>query len=228
MDAGHGTRQVVVLNPNSSTDVTASMDACLAHQRTLTAHHITCHTLAGAPIGIETDADVNQVGPMVEGFVRATPADAYVIACFSDPGVAGLRRAGMPLVFGIAEAAYVGALLHGDRFGVISLGASSVARHRRMIEGFGLLSRLAGDRAVDMSVAEANDFDAAHAAIARTGAALIEDGAQVLILGCAGMGNQRAALQADLGCVVLDPVQAAVSAAVTALDMGYGAETLHV
>jgi Asp/Glu/hydantoin racemase len=47
------------------------------------------------------------------------------------------------------------------------------------------------------------------------------DGAGVVILGCAGMGAQRPALQAELGIPVIDPVQAAVAAAITALDLKY-------
>ncbi|MBU1306021.1 MAG: aspartate/glutamate racemase family protein, partial [Alphaproteobacteria bacterium] len=200
--------KIVVLNPNSSTTVTRSMAGCLAPLMAVTAHDIVCATLPHAPLGIETDADVAEVAPMVVDFVRDTPADAYVIACFSDPGVEAVRRITDKPVFGIAEAAYCGALLHGKRFGVISLGPSSIARHHAHIARLGLSERLGGDRAVDMSVAEANETHQAEAAIRVVGQRLREeDGADVLILGCAGMGAQRPGLQAALGCVVIDPVQ---------------------
>ncbi|WP_138468761.1 aspartate/glutamate racemase family protein [Poseidonocella sp. HB161398] len=220
--------KIAVLNPNSSEAVTRSMAACLEGQQALTGHRIECHTLAGAPEGIESDADVALVAPMVADWVARHEADAYVIACFSDPGLAAARKAVAKPVFGIAESAYVRALVLGERFGVISLGPSSIARHRAMIERLGLIARLGGDRAVDMSVAEANDAAAARAAV-RTVAQVLrdEDGAEVLILGCAGMGQQRGPLQAETGCIVVDPVQAAVSDAIQALDMNYVKGAVH-
>ena len=58
--------------------------------------------------------------------------------------------------------------------------------------------------------------------VARIGAALRdEDGADVVILGCAGLGTYRAALQAELGLPVIDPVQAGVALACTHAELGY-------
>ncbi|MBF9031064.1 hydantoin racemase [Rhodobacterales bacterium HKCCE3408] len=216
--------KIIALNPNSSKAVTASMAACLAPLRAATRHEIACTELPDAPIGIESDDDVATVSPMVGAFAAETEADALVVACFSDPGVAAARGAG-PVVVGIAEAAYYGALQHGERFGIISIGKASIARHAAHVGRLGLTARLAGDRSLDMSVAEANDADRAAARVMEIGRELREaDGADVLILGCAGLGEQRAALQAALGCTVIDPVQAGVAAAITALDLSYRAE----
>ncbi|MFC5737125.1 aspartate/glutamate racemase family protein [Sinirhodobacter huangdaonensis] len=215
--------KIAVLNPNSSTAVTASMEGCLAPLRAVTAHEITCYTLSEAPLGIETDDDVAQVAPMVVDFVRNTPADAYVIACFSDPGLAAARATTTKPIFGVAESAYCATLVLGESFGVISLGPSSIARHKAKIDALGLTSRLAGDRSIDMDVAEANDARHSRPTITRVAQDLLEkDKAEVLILGCAGMGEQRAGLQVGLGCIVIDPVQAAVSDAINALDLNYG------
>ncbi|HEY0275035.1 MAG TPA: aspartate/glutamate racemase family protein [Paenirhodobacter sp.] len=214
--------KIAVLNPNSTAAVTASMQRCLSTLAADSAHEISCFTLSAAPAGIETDDDVACVAPMVEDFVRTHPADAYVIACFSDPGLAAARAATTKPVFGIAESAYCGALVLGRRFGVISLGPSSVARHRRMIDAMGLGGRLAGDRSIEMGVVEANDAGHARDAVVQTGRVLLdEDKADVLILGCAGMGEQRPGLQDGLGCIVIDPVQAAVSDAIRALNLNY-------
>ena len=46
-------------------------------------------------------------------------------------------------------------------------------------------------------------------------------GADVVILGCAGLGNYRHALQESLGIPVIDPVQAGVALASTNLDLDY-------
>lgn len=213
--------KILVLNPNSSEKVTEAISASIAPLRSVTSHAIVCERLAGAPIGIETDEDVALVTPMVVETVRSSDADAIVVACFSDPGVVASRTSDRPVI-GIAEAGYYAALQLGPRFGVVSLGASSVARHAAHIERLGLTSRLAADRPVNMTVAEANDLNLAGDPVARTAKVLSEtDGAGVVILGCAGMGGHRPMLQRQLRLPVVDPVQAGVAAAINALDLNY-------
>ncbi|WP_323769771.1 aspartate/glutamate racemase family protein [Antarctobacter sp.] len=214
--------RILVLNPNSSEAITASIADCLAPQRALTRHEIHCAELADAPVGIETDDDVARVGPMVQARIAAGAIDATVVACFSDPGVAATRKAlpGRPVI-GIAEAAYYAALQLGQRFGVISLGPSSIARHAARLEELELLPRLAGDREISMNVAEGNRMESLPNIRATAEALRDRDGAEVIILGCAGMGLHRTALQRAIGLPVIDPVQAAVAAAITTLDLGY-------
>lgn len=217
--------KILVLNPNSSEKVTEAISVSIEPLRAVTEHVIVCDRLPGAPVGIETDDDVSFVAPMVVETITRSDADAFVVACFSDPGVVTARVATMRPVIGIAEAAYYAALQLAPRFGVVSLGASSVARHATQIERLGLISRLAADRPVNMSVAEANDLDLAGASVAETAKVLAEaDGAGVVILGCAGMGGHRPVLQRELGVPVVDPVQAAVAAAINALDLQYFAK----
>ena len=214
--------RILVLNPNSSATITASIADGLGPLSAVTRHEIVCTELPDAPAGIESDADVAQVTQMVPQAILAAQANAAVIACFSDPGVTQTRAA-LPdrPVIGIAEAAYYAALSLGDRFGVISLGPASVVRHAAHLARIGLTERLAGDRDIGMSVAEGNRPES-FATIQDVALELRDhDGAQVLILGCAGMGLHRAALQDALGLPVIDPVQAAVAAAVTQLDLGY-------
>lgn len=212
--------KILVLNPNGSQSVTATISESIAKLRAGTQHEIVCDYLPAAPLGIETDAHVAEVAPMVVKAVEESDADIVVVACFSDPGVALARETTKRTVIGIAEAAYYAALQHAPRFGVISLGPSSIARHAAHIERLGITSRLAGDRSMQMTVAEAADPHGAAEAVARTGTALRdEDGAGVVILGCAGMGAHRAKLQDKLGLAVIDPVQAATAAAITALDL---------
>lgn len=214
--------KILVLNPNGSADVTATIAASIAPLKARSSHEIVCDYLPDAPPGIETDAHVAEVTPMVVEAILKSDADAFVVACFSDPGVTQAREKTRRPIVGIAEAAYYASLQLAPRFGVVSLGPSSIARHARHIERLGLSERLAADRSVSMTVAEANDPHSAGASVARTAQTLKnDDGAGVVILGCAGMGGHRPALQQALGIPVIDPVQAAVAAAITALDLDY-------
>ncbi len=218
-------REIFVLNPNGSSRVTASIDSCIEPLRAVTRHRITCGYIPTAPEGIESDAHVAEVVPMVLDHTRRCSADAIIVACFSDPGVEAARTLVTVPVIGIAEAAYYAALQLGRRFGVISLGPTSVSRHARHLEKLKIARRLAGDRPVNMGVSEASSDGGITQAVIETGMALRDrDGADVVILGCAGMGKQRDRLQAVLGLPVVDPVQAAVATAVTQLDMGYFGE----
>lgn len=212
---------ILVINPNSSPSVTRSMQDCLSIVTDTSRHDITLTELAKSPPGIETDAHVEMVVPNIIERIGAHDADAYVLACFSDPGIDRVRATTARPVIGIAEAAYLTALGLGRRFGVVSLGPSSIGRHLRYLEALKIDGRLAGDRSIDMTIPQLMATDVVETVV-RTGRKLRdEDGADVVILGCAGLGSYRAALQRALGLPVVDPVQAGVALAVTTLDLQY-------
>ncbi|WP_027836158.1 aspartate/glutamate racemase family protein [Maritalea myrionectae] len=214
--------KILVINPNSSKSVTQSMAHCLAEIDGRTSHDIICIELSKSPPGIETDEHVAEVVPHILEAVAASDADAFVIACFSDPGIAKVRATTNKPVFGIAESAYLTALSLGSAFGIISMGPSSIGRHLRYLQHLQLDKRLAGDRAINITVPELMTSNVIEG-LGETGRALRDqDGADVLILGCAGLGNYRQDLQALLQLPVVDPVQAGVMHAINALDLNYG------
>jgi allantoin racemase len=214
-------RRILAINPNSSVDVTEAMESGLAAIRAETPFEVVCRTLESGPPGIESQADVEAVVMPLVALMRAEPADAYVIACFSDPGLALAREAiGVPVV-GIAESAMLLALGLGHRFGIIAILDASVRRHMRQIRALGLEHRLAGDRALNLNVHDSAAPDAIERIVAVGRELRDRDGADVLILGCAGMGQRRAALEDALGLPVIDPTQAAVARVASLLTLGY-------
>lgn len=220
--AGVGVSEILIINPNSSKGVTQSMEACLEPVRARSSHALHCVELAKSPAGIETDDHVTQVIPNIIEAVSTSQADAFILACFSDPGIAEVRKHVDRPVYGIAESAYLAAHALGNSFGIISLGQSSIDRHLRYLKTLKLDQRLAGDRSIDRTISQlvaANVVDI----VSQTARLLRdEDGADVVILGCAGLGGYRDALQQNLGIPVIDPVQAAATLAVTHLDLAYG------
>ena len=145
--------------------------------------------------------------------------DAFVIACYSDPGLPGCREATTRAVFGINEAGAVSALARGERFGVIAIAQASIRRHLRYLRQLGLTGHLAGERSLDLSVADTAADDRALAKMIAVGRELRDrDGADVVIMGCAGMARHRAPLEAALGITVIDPTQAAVAMAIGAVQ----------
>jgi Asp/Glu/hydantoin racemase len=157
--------------------------------------------------------------PLLRTVESDTLADAFVIACFGDPGLQVCREATRRPVFGIAECAVLTALARGDRFGVISLAARSIRSHRRYLRQMGLTSRLAGARPLDMSVAESASGEGALARMIEIGRDLTHiDGADVVIMGCAGMSRHRRALEEAISVPVIDPTQSAVAIAIGAVQ----------
>jgi allantoin racemase len=214
---------ILVINPNSNPAVTASFDAALAPLRFADGPTIRCATLAEGPFGIESQKDVEQVVLPLRRMVESdNAADAFVIACFSDPGLHVCREGTRRPVFGIAECAVLNALARGDRFGVIAIAAASIGRHRRYLRQIGMTERLAGERPLEMSVAETASGEDTLARMTEVGRELVEkDGADVLVMGCAGMARHRRPLEEALGVPVIDPTQAAVTMAIAAVQVAH-------
>lgn len=205
---------LIVINPNSSQVVTDGIDAAVEPLRAF-GTPIRCLTLAEGPPGIESQRQADlTIAPMLALAAAQTDALGYVIACFSDPGLYALRdQTSLPVV-GIQHAAVMTALTLGQRFGVIAILPPSIPRHLRAFGAMGVMDRLAGDRALGLGVAELADPDRSLAAMITTGKRLRDtDGADVLIMGCAGMARYRAALEDATGLPVVEPTQAAVSLA---------------
>jgi len=180
---------------------------------------IACLTLAEGPAGIETQTDVESVTLPLRSLISSdTQSDAFVIACYSDPGLHVCREATARPVFGINECAVLTALAQGDRFGVLAIKEASVRRHIRYLRQMGLIDRLAGERPLDMSVAETASGADTLARMISVGQELRDrDGADVIVMGCAGMARHRRSLEAELGMPVIDPCQAAVAMAIGAV-----------
>ncbi len=216
--------RILVINPNSSASVTAAIDDAVATLRLPGGPAIDCVTLAEGPPGIATQRDADSVIlPLCRLVEREASTDAFVLACFSDPGLHAVREAagGRP-VMGIAEWGLLRALTLGERFGIVALSASSIRRQQRLVRQMGLEGRYAGSWAVDLSAA-----DTAGAAVgerlAEAGRALVrERGADVVVLGCAGMGRHRAAVAAAAARPVVEPSQQAVIAALGAVLLSPG------
>lgn len=211
-----------LINPNSSQAVTASVDAAIAPMRAVTSVPIECHTLADGPPGIESQRDADSVVAPLLARARELEdgASAFIVACFSDPGLPSLREQSARPVLGIAEAAIMTAMTMGQRFGILAILGRSVPRHLRYIGAMGVTDRLAADLPLELGVAELQDEDRTFARMKEVGARLRHDhGADVLIMGCAGMANFRNRLEDEFACPVIDPSQAAIGMAIGQVAM---------
>ena len=190
------TDRILVINPNSTEAVTAGIDKAMEPLRMPGGPAIECVTLKEGPPGIETQVHVESVVAPITATVKSRDNDcsAFVIACYSDPGLHAAREATSKPVLGIAECGILAALTLGQRFGVISILRKSFPRPLRYVGQMGLNDRMAGDRAIGLGVVELADEARTFSRMAEVAAELRDEGcADVLIMGCAGMARYRTA-----------------------------------
>ncbi len=212
-------KKILVINPNSNESVTAGLRDSL--EEFSTDASIDCCTLGEGPFGIESDDDIAQVIPMVCEKVAASPQyDAFVIACYSDPGLHECREMFDKPVFGMQQSAVETAMSLGGKFGVLALSDDSIRRHITYIKKLGYAGQLAGELALNVTVDEAVNDPGTLSKIVSQGKRLVDEyGARVLILGCAGMAAHRAPAEDAVGVPVIEPAHAAVRLAI-GRDMG--------
>jgi allantoin racemase len=222
--------RILVINPNSTVSVTRAIDDAMAPLRIPGGPEIDCMTLEDGPPGVENQTDADSVIQPLCRVIRdhETDAAAFVIACFSDPGLFSAREQTAKPVLGIAECGILTALTLGHRFGVISILAGSLPRHLRYIAAMGLGSRLAGDLPIGLGVTELADARTTLTRMIDVGRRLRDaHGADVLVMGCAGMARYRDDLEEATQIPVVEPTQAAVTMAIGRVCLGWGRSLTH-
>ena len=202
--------KALVLNPNTSQEMTSEIreTATQVFQKPWE-----CEVLS-APAGPEsleswTDYHLASVCvlPLVEAY--QTEVDGIVLACFGDPGLYLLKEYCEVPVVGIAEASMSLAIMLGAKFGILAGMRRAVELMDSMVRTYGLEARYAGTESLDMRVL---DFETAREKtldrLEATSLRLRERGAEVLLLGCAGLTNFVDALQNRVDMPVIDPVEA--------------------
>jgi len=215
---------IYVINPNSNAQVTAGLDAAVAPLRLAGGPAIRCETLADGPPGVETQAHVDSAALAVRAFAERHRGDAaaFVVACFSDPGLHQLRESMQVPVLGISESGVLAALTLGHSFGVVAILPGSIPRHLRNWGAMGIAQRCVGEIAIGRGVSALADREATLAAMVDAGRRLRDErGAHVLVMGCAGMAHFRAPLAEACGLPVVEPTQAATAMALGRVRLGW-------
>ena len=212
-------QHILVINPNSDESVTEGMFRELRGFHFSEGPEIECVNLPDGPFSIESQADIEAVTlPLRKMVSESRNIDAFVIACYSDPGLHVCREASEKPVFGIQECGILTAMSRGGRFGVIALQERSIRRHLRYLRQMGVMERLAGERAAGLSVGESvSGKDTFEKLLATAKQLKVSDQADTIILGCAGMASHRAKLESAIRIPVINPVQAGVSMAMHSL-----------
>jgi allantoin racemase len=197
-----------LLNPNTDTRQTDAM-AEVAAVALGPGSEILRVTAARGPRSIESAADDAVASGQVIEMIRSTPdCDAYLIACFGDPGLHAAREVTDVPVVGIGEAAYRAACLVSRRFAVVTTLSRSVPELEDALEHEGLRQRCVAVLPVDIPVRDqgAANPDAVAAIVAAGRRAIDEHGAEALVLACGAMADTAHQASETLGIPVCDGV----------------------
>jgi allantoin racemase len=211
-----------VINPNTTASMTRKIGEA-AQRVARPGTEIVAVNPAFGPASIEGYFDeAFSIPGLLDEIAKAPEADAFVIACFDDTGLEAARCATAAPVIGIGEAAFHMASLICEKFSVVTTLSRSIVPIERNLAKYGLIARCARVRASEVPVLSLEEEGSPargliEAEIAR---ALEEDGAEAIVLGCAGMADLAAALADKFGVPVLDGVTCAVALAEAAATLG--------
>lgn len=196
--------KILIINPNSSSEMTSKIKET-ALQFAAGAFEVDCLPTPGAPDYIETYEDQLKAAPGMTSLVRENEEayDAFIVACHCDPNLDAIKEITSKLVVGIGEASMKIASMLGHNFSVVTDTIHSVPNKEALARKYHLQDVLASARAPERGT-EGLSFDEK---ILRTAeAAVKEDQAEVVVLGCAGMTGLDKHIQEQLGVPVLDGV----------------------
>jgi allantoin racemase len=224
MATGAVDMRILVINPNASVEMTRliQQQSCAIARPDVDVDVV---NPAGAPPAIESALDeAVAVPPMLE-IVRSAESDGYhavVIACFSDPGLDAARELTAIPVVGIQEASMHLAAQLGYRFSVLTPLAHRARAREHAALLAGLDRRLASCQPLNVSVLETvrNRERIVQKLVAAGRRAIDDDGADVLILGCAGLGDLAHHVSGELRVPVIDPNLAAIKTAELLVELG--------
>jgi allantoin racemase len=219
-------RRLLVINPNSSVKMTEAIQntaAALRNDRL----DIDVVRMQGSPEALESFADYTAAGAEVIDYLREEQAggfafDGVVLACMGDPCLFGVKEVCRTPVAGIAEAGISAALLMGYKFSILASSGKAKPMMESMVMSYGLSGRMASVEAFNMPIAGfMEDRELLREMVLKTSRTAMEKGAEVLILGCAGMTMLGDEVSALAGVPIIDPVKAGIVMLNALLEGGF-------
>ncbi len=218
--------QIHIINPNTTASMTDKIGEA-ARQVAADGTTIMATNPRSGPVSIESHFDeaISAVGVAEEILAgERNNVDAYIIACFGDPGLMAARELTRAPVIGIAEAAFHTATLISTRFSIVTtLGRTGIiAEH--LLQSYGFSHHCRRIRAAEIPVLDLEDDgnQALERIIAECLRAKAEDNIGAIVLGCGGMADLKHQIQAEVGLPIIEGVTAAVKLAESLVSLQLG------
>lgn len=205
--------RILVINPNTTQEMTDDIGR-VARAAASPGTEIDCVSPKAGPRSIEGFTDEVLASYHTVETVAGTKGryDAYVIACYGDPALSACREVADVPVVGIAEASFHMASLVAFKWSIVSVLPRVKPLLEELVHRNGMELRCASIRCTPLTVLEIEeDIDRAkRMMVDEARAAIEEDGAEAILLGCAGLGPIDKAMQAELNVPVFDGTACAV------------------
>jgi len=173
--------------------------------------------LKHGPVSIESSFDEALAAPhIIEEVKKAEKEgfDAVSLDCAMDTVVRASREAVKIPVTSAGEASYLLAMGLCSRFSVVTVLKSTAKTIMENILRYGFKERISSVRYANIPVLDLKDEEKAFKAILKEARAAIEqDGAEAIVLGCTGMSPITQRLQKKLKVPVIDPAIASLKLA---------------
>ncbi|MCI2058585.1 MAG: aspartate/glutamate racemase family protein [Oscillibacter sp.] len=206
-------KKLLVINPNSSEQMTQDIRNTLSSASD-NEFSITVTRTEGAPNVLESFSDYTNAGYHVLRRLEqlktdGMPYDGVLLACMGDPCLYAVKEACPVPLIGIAEAALSTALLLGSKFSILASSAKAKPMMESMVQTYGLNDRMASVETFDLPIDEfMADPELLRKSIRKTAKSATDRGAEVLVLGCAGMTMLSNELESLADLPVIDPILA--------------------
>lgn len=160
------------------------------------------------------DSQLAAVGMLHAIRSHGLPFDAVVLAGFGECGREAAREMLTVPVVDITDAAAHVALQVAPRYGVVTTLVRAKVQIADSLHAAGVAENCIGIRASDLPVLKTQVVDLGpDSLIVEAGRRLVDDGAEAIVLGCAGFAGLDRALEDELGVPVIDPVAAGTALA---------------
>ncbi len=215
--------KIMVINPNTSQSMTDHLRQELEPiKRPDTELTVVC--AERGPETIESAYDEAYAIPPTLDLVKKANREGYdavILACFSDPGLEAAKEISEIPVIGIEESSLHMAAMLGSKFTVVTPRKQRIPSKREHVHMRGMSHFLASVRSLDLSVAETDaDPERTKKRVLEVSRQAVEDGAEVIILGCAGMAGYAPEIESKLNIKVIDPSAVALKVAEAMVDLG--------
>ncbi len=206
--------KIQLINPNTSLGMTEKI-AQSARSVCLESTEIIARSPQHGPESIECALDETIAAAALLDVIaqgEEEGVDAHIIACFGDPAIDAARELATVPVIGIAGAAFQLASLVSHKFGVVTTMSRTLPAAEHLLHRYGYKHLCSGVRATDIPVLELEDLKDSlyQTLLTECQSSMKIDGAEAIVLGCAGMSDLVEKLSSTLNIPVIDGVTAAV------------------
>lgn len=207
-------KTILVINPNTSEEMAKSIDA--SAKSIASGFNIITRVAEFGPETIEGPVDraLCVPGMIATAINEKNEFHAIVSACFADPGIEALQSLFDLPVLGIADSSFFLASRIAAQFSILALQQTSVPFLTKLVKEKGYAQHLFMIKGAGVTALET---EGQHEEVAEkiliTAKRLVEEGSQILVMACAGLGPYAELIFSETGIPCIDPVKAGVQMA---------------